>query len=74
MENGTVAFVAVLGTSVTDSLGSVKAALQALEPLLRNSFLTMLRDRAWRHQLGEVFLLLGLCERDLIGVDTCLRN
>ena len=69
-----MALVAVLGTSVADPLGSVKAALGALEPFLRNSFLTMLLERAWRHQLGDVFLLLGLCERDLIGFDTCLRN
>ena len=32
----------------------------------------MLHARAWRHQLGEVFLLLGLLERDRILVDACL--
>ena len=74
MDNGTVALVAVLGTSVADPLGSVKAALRALEKFLFHILLTMLLERASRHQLGKVFLLLGLCERDLIGVDTCLRN
>ena len=67
-----MALVAVLGTSVADSLGSVKAALRALEQFLRNSLLTMLHARAWRHHFDEVFLLLGLLERDCILVDACL--
>ena len=74
VEDGTVALVTVFGASVADPLGSVKVALFALEKFLTHMLLTMLHERASRHQLEEVFMLLGLCERDLIRVDTCMRN